>query len=349
MLPQTSPMCHAAVATLLSANVSGCYGKGMKEIARRIRSWADIDVRAFGWSEYPELTRILSLLPKSSDSMAQSAAYALHTGRRGLWFCQKNDAVALVLVHPNLENALLVMPTAGLSAPSFWQDLCQRLSAMGAEVTLARITPELVGAVEATGAFVAQEETNLDWRFPVTLLDTEKLAGLEGPEFRQMRRSVRSAERSGDLKAVTPSQQEFENLAAATTGMIAGWASTVSEIKDFPTNHLVSSNIAAFEAVKCWRPEIHPQIYTIGNKVFALTLSELPDHSTTANGISKCIDRSHRGISEYVDWHLAKYAHARGYDRCNINGSETASLHLYRQKLRPVAEVPLKTYVLRHD
>jgi len=301
-------------------------------------------VQQLSWNHYRELGGILASLPQSPDSMAHSAAYFLHTGRKGLYLVLEGDAHAFVAIHPNKDNSLLVLPAGGCFAPALWRELCDRVSSGGWNVTLARIPSARSSSVATIECFRPIVEDALDWRFPVTVIDTERLSKPSGGTFSRFREKINKARRKGDISTIDQGSPLYAELELPLFNLISGWAHEVSETKGFALEHLISSNVAAYELGRRQIVEIVCRIYHVDERVIGFCATELPARGTTANGIAMCVDRGWTGCSEFMYWTEAKALRELGFGRYNINGSETQSLDDFRSKLRPVERIELKTY-----
>jgi hypothetical protein len=304
------------------------------------------DTRSLTWNHYGWLDGYLSDLPASPDSMAHSAAYFLHTGRKGLYLVRSRNQSALVAVHPNIENAALVLPTGGCAAPELWRELCDCIASNGWNVSLGRVPETLTPYVEPIGAFELTTEQKLDWRYPVTIVDTKKLSKLDGGEYSEYRRKVRRATKRAKISVIDQRSTLYAEFGQAVLEMIEEWAKAVSQIKKFDTEHLISSNLSAYELGLRRIEQTVCRIYFTDDAVIGFCASELPRLGRTANGIAMCLDRSWIGCSEFMYWTEAKKFHEQGYSLYNINGSETKSLDEFRSKLQPVNQISLHTYQL---
>lgn len=279
--------------------------------------------------------------------MAHSAAYFLHTGRKGLYLVRIRHHSALVAVHPNIENAALVLPAGGCAAPELWLDLCERILFGGWNVSLGRVPNTLAPYVESTEAFELVTERKLDWRYPVTIVDNNKLGKLSGGEYSEYRRKVRRATKYSPISVIDQTSPLYSEFRQSVTEMIEDWARSVSDVKDFDTAHLISSNLSAYELGLVANSQVVCRIYYSNETVIGFCASEIPTVGRTANGIAMCLDRSWTGCSEFMYWREAKKFVQQGYSHYNINGSETLSLDKFRSKLRPVDQIFLHTYQLR--
>lgn len=302
--------------------------------------------REIGWEQYDWLNSYLSTLPLSEDSMAHSAGYFLHTGRNGLFLVRYLGEAALIAIHPNIQNAALVLPAGGHCAPKLWAHLCQSISSGGMDVTLARITPGHATNIEQMECFEPVEETTLDWRYPAVVLDTRKLSEMAGGAFSKYRHKVRRAFRDASIEVVDQQSPEYFERKKAVLQMIEKWAIAVSEIKNFDTKHLISSNRAAYFMGKRSINELACRVYFSAGRAIGFCASEMTEHSQTANGIAMCLDRDWIGCSEYMYWNEARLMYENGYKFYNINGSETESLDSFRSKLRPHERIRLRTFRL---
>ncbi|MEW7009436.1 MULTISPECIES: hypothetical protein [unclassified Lentilitoribacter] len=57
--------------------------------------------------------------------MAHSAAYLLHTGRKGLWSFEKGSKLAFLAQHSNDEKSMLVLPAGASNIPDHWARVCE--------------------------------------------------------------------------------------------------------------------------------------------------------------------------------------------------------------------------------
>ena len=300
--------------------------------------------REISWDQYDWLSDYLSTLPLSEDSMAHSAAYFLFTGRNGLFLVRHRGQVALVAFHPNISSAALVLPAGGHCAPKLWAHLCRSISSGGMDVTLARITPNQASIVEQERCFRSVDETKLDWRYPVVILDTKKLSEMNGGAYARYRQRVRRAFRDAPIATVDQWSPTYAAREKAVLHMIEQWAVAVSELKDFDTTHLISSNLEAYYMGQRRINEVACRIYVSGDRAIGFCASEMTRHGRIANGIAMSLDRNWAGCSEYMYWNEAKLIHENGYSLYNINGSETESLDRFRSKLRPHERIHLQTF-----
>lgn len=304
------------------------------------------DVWQVDWGHYRRLDEFLSALPRNPDTMAHSAAYFLHTGRRGLYLVRDKNSSAFVAAHPNIEKTFLVLPAGGNPAQELWRDICQKISDGGWNVSLGRVPDTLVRGVDTLRAFKLVTEQTLDWRYPVTIIDNRKLSNLDGSEYSQYRRKVRRAKRRGAISIVNQTSPMYAKLEAPVKRMVEEWAQAVSAIKNFNVEHLVSSNLSAYRLGLSAKAQMEFRIYVSGIDVIGFCASELPATGSTANGIAMCVDRGWVGCSEFMYWSEASEILRQGYDFYNINGSETKSLDEFRSKLRPADKVSLHTFKL---
>ncbi|MBL3587508.1 hypothetical protein JMM61_19400 [Rhodovulum sulfidophilum] len=300
------------------------------------------------WSKYQWLDKFLSGLPTNPDTMAHSAAYFLHTGRKGLYLVRRQKYYALVAAHPNIENTALVLPAGGSPAPELWHDLCLSISEKGLNASLGRVPDTLAQLVESRDEFKLVVERKLDWRYPVTVVDNRKLSKLNGGEYSHYRRKIRRATSRGAICIVDQLSPTYAELEEPVLRMIERWARTVSAIKDFDVEHLISSNLSAYRLGFLKKYQINCRVYLSSGGVIGLCATELKNSGNTANGIAMCVDRSWTGCSEFMYWTEANELLRQGYLLYNINGSETQSLNEFRSKLRPTDQIPLHTYQLRN-
>ena len=304
-----------------------------------------IDFTAFGWDAYDELVSVLDGCSTSSDSMAHSAGYLLHTGRGLVYIARRAHEVAVLLAHPNVEQSMLVLPAGAEPAVNLWRDLIIHCRAQSQRVTLGRVTPELLDVAHSLDGFKAVPETVLDWALPVKIIDTELTSKTKNKPFKKFRHKIRQAEKIGEIEVVDQGSPLFERFRGKTIEMFQRWANDVAESKKISIDHLISSNLAALDLAEKALPCFNFYIFTCNEKVVGFEVIELPCNSDIANGISKCRDPEHTNISVYMEKYVSTRVLAQGFKKRNINGSENDKLNYYRETvLRPIESIQLQTF-----
>ena len=131
------------------------------------------------------------------DSYSNSIAYYALTGRLGAWLCEDDKCKALVCRHPDKNNTLLIFPEIGLGNGSLIASIIINPIYAAYDLQLARFEKhEIANVREVLKAYPHIQleevvETVLDWQYPIHILDTEKVAMLEGAEFRNSRQKMR--------------------------------------------------------------------------------------------------------------------------------------------------------------
>lgn len=273
--------------------------------------------------------------------MAHSAGYALHTGRGLVWIACRDGEVALVLRHPNVVNAMLVLPAGAELAVFLWSDLCAHFIAQSWEVTLGRVTPELYATTENHCSFEVIAEQVLDWKYPVRIIDTVWTSEASGGKFKKFREQVKKAKRVGEINVIDQFDHLFQTAAVqdGAKALITRWAEQTAlsedEEKTFDTHHLESGNLAALDVALMRVPRMKYLVFLCNGRVVGLELIELAD-GPIANGIAKCRCPAHPGISVFMEREVSSQLLKMGYKERNINGSETQTLDEYRlTTLRP--------------
>lgn len=301
-------------------------------------------VRLVSITDHASILPYLSQPPCGPDSMANSPAYYLLTGRRGIWTASDGDQTMIVCRHPNADGEILVFPVGRQLDVSFAESVCHRLAQTNPVVKLSRVTNENRDLILASPYYELEEENLLDWKYPVTILDTKRLAEKQGAQFALLRNKIARVCRAGQIDIIDQTDKRFAALTPEVNLMITDWAATVSAAKGFTPEHLVSSNMHGYQMGLIGTPDFVAKIFLLGNVVMALFTVELPPGKSTANGITFSVRRDIPGASEFAYWWIARWLKTAGYSYLNINGAETASLHLFRQKLSPIQTIPLHTF-----
>lgn len=276
--------------------------------------------------------------------MSVSPSYLLLTGRNGLRLFEGGKVSMAVCQHPNDPSTQIVLPLGNSLDPIFAIDLCEAIAQEGKTVKLSRVLAKDVKSLAESGRLYLEEESLLDWRYPVTILDNRAVRDMAGGALSNLRQKVSLIKRQGVIEVFDQHDERYEALKTDVGVMIESWADSVSELKGFSVEHLVSSNKYGYEMGRAALDTFQANVFLQRGKPIALYTSELPRTGRFANGITLCIDRSVRGASEFAYWWMAQELFEAGYQFTNINGAETDSLNQFRKKLKPVSRIPLNTF-----
>lgn len=290
------------------------------------------------------LSDVLKNAAKNADTLAHSVAYHLLTGRDGLWLAQDQESTMIVCKHPNITDEYLILPCGADIDLNFASQLCVIIKAKFGNVTVARIPVYYSAKFSENPILVEQEESHLDWRYPVTILSNTVLSDLNGKKFAKFRTKVRRAQRDKTISVIDHTDKAYKSLGTKVHDMIARWALNVSEDKNFSIEHLVSSNWHGYKMGMHNLENFHAHVFLLGDQVIGFWTSELVSNSDTANGITLSVDRTSPGVSEFIHCWMANFFLENGYKYTNINGSETSSLNDFRLKMQPYKQIDLKSY-----
>ena len=177
-------------------------------LSQEIKDW-EFDVaihKKFMFLTPENRALFFALLGKENDldSYATSPVYYAITGRKGLWIYQDGNTYVPLCWHPNIEGQILVFPPRGKENPHILKRLLTEIPIPPAGIKLARIKKddlecEWLKSIQSTAgrliSIVPVEELTLDWRYPVRILSTEKVAKLEGGHYYRIRNYISQAKR----------------------------------------------------------------------------------------------------------------------------------------------------------
>lgn len=278
------------------------------------------------------------------DSYLKSLPYFLLTGRKGFYFFRDEETSLTVAVHPHKENTLVVFPEFDGQGDLTVKVLTQ-LSKKGFDIQLARYTEhdyqKLQFALKrdkekVIGSITIKEEDILDWKYPVRILDTKKVAELEGKDFDKIRNKFNKVARSDEYQIVPLSDPNADRIIKSTIfHWLAGLAllgqetgKDVSDFYDTLMKHLATfPNMFDGFAVRT-------QKEAVGFTIWDIT-------GNTANALAGLNQRAISGMSEFQTITACRILNEQGITKYNMGGSETESLDRYKLKFHPVESIKI--------
>lgn len=318
-------------------------------LSQEIKDWEfDVAIHKKFMCLTPENRALFfALLGKENDldSYATSPVYYAITGRRGLWIYQDGNSYVPLCWHPNIEGQILVFPPRGKENPHILKRLLTEIPIPPAGIKLARIKKddlecEWLKSIQSTAgrliSIVPVEEFTLDWRYPVRILSTEKVAKLEGGHYYRIRNYISQAKRHNI---------RIESLSANHAPQIISFAYRWANRRT--TNaaeliNLVSPYQQTMDLLKDEHFNLDGLVFYIDGHIQAVTIWEPPNTSTQiANAWVNLSNTSYKGISEFVMKSVAETLYAKGILYLNFGGSETKGLDDYKEKYIPTHSVQL--------
>lgn len=279
------------------------------------------------------------------DSFCKSLPYYLLTGRKGLKVFQKDNATVSIAKHPHISDCILVFPEISGDFTLTVQIL-NRLAQSGLQVQLARYTEEnyqnLQRAIEANRLKLVQsikirEEDVLDWKYPVHILDTEKVSELKGNKLKNVRHKFNIVASNFNLLPLSH-PEAIRSMRSAillwASGMIFAGNETGHDMTEFYDT--LVKHIIAFPSMF--------DGFAISNGKEALGFSVWDYTGDTANSLASLSKRSIDGMSEFQKVTACRILSEKGIKRFNLGGSETETLDYFKMKFQPCESIQLSTY-----
>lgn len=276
------------------------------------------------------------------DSFVDSIAYYALTGRRGAWVCEDKKTKAVLCQHPNIDNRLLIFPEIGNGDGSLIADIIRSLDLSKQSVQLARFNEIEIQAVQnhlidKPSITIHQTvEKNLDWQYPIHILDTKSVAHLNGPDFRNVRQKLRKID-EGDIQMIGLSDPDALKYLKACTKYWEG--------NQILYNDLYQPEDAEFYQTLFNYVQSHPTMFDgfilkYGNRISGFSIWDQTT-TNTANLIANLVDINTGGLSEYQLVITCRLLNEKGISLLNRGGSEKKGLDNFKQKFSPVKSITL--------
>jgi len=289
----------------------------------------------------PDDDLIKSILKNSmpNDPSMRSLGYIKMTSRRGLSCFQGQFSPILFSRHPNLDDTYIIYPSAKAGAEQDILDLSKLLKMSGDKVQIIRV-PENMGTQWSDFFFKpALEESVLDYKYPVHILDIEKSLGMKGTVFLKFRNKINAIKKIKPyVKPLTFSMTEKLQMKQ----IVQEWAPFVFKgnfDKDVEYIHYALDNLTTL-------PNIAGLVAYIDDRLVGFTIWENPlSGDVVASSLIHCSIHE-RGLSEYLHYEMMKILHKEDVKYLSLGGAETAGLDAFKRKMNPVQSVQLKTITL---
>ncbi len=165
------------------------------------------------------------------DSYNLSAPYYLLTGRKGLSIYSDDNAQLVVCRHPHVAERLMVFPETGGNA-TLTLKVLGSLEIPKNGMQLSRYTDsdflKLQNAQQGLSqmkhfVFTEQDENIMDWKYPVHILNTEKVSNLYGASYEKLRNKYNKV--SNNLTIIPIS---MEKALPAMRASLTYWAGSMT-------------------------------------------------------------------------------------------------------------------------
>ncbi len=274
------------------------------------------------------------------DSFLTSPVYYAFTGRLGLWLYRRRGAFLPVCWHPNLPGVVLVFPLRGRPNATILNDLLHDMPEPPQGVRYSRMRPDadaaaLLNRVENTArrelTLEPMIEPILDWRFPIQILQTGRVAALSGGKYMHVRNRMRQL-KGCDVK-IKPFSAAGHRRAQA--GLLHRWANHNAANRDE-----YESLSAPYESLFAWSLEkdsgLSGLMIFVDDALQAIGLWDVSNaERKTANLFANFCNVGINGLSEMLIVKSCEALSAQGVGYLNLGGSETANLDRFKAKFDP--------------
>ena len=274
----------------------------------------------------------------SVDPSMRSIGYIKMTARKGLSSFQGIHGIVLFCLHPNMDDKYIIFPPASKDGYEDVKELARILKTSGKKIEIVRVPSDIAeyAALKAKGKI--SEKTDLDYAYPVHVVDVSELFDMRGTRFLKFRNKANAARKEGN--AVVPCNflpQEIERMKDIcrtwSSHLFGQDALSQSEYIDYALNNLTAN--PAIKGLMSFQNDV-PNGFTIWE--------DPVDSHDTANSLIHCAIHQ-RGVSELLHHEMAKQLKAKGIKFLSLGGAETEGLDAFKRKMNPVKSIMLKTIV----
>ena len=271
------------------------------------------------------------------DSYLNAPLYYMLTGRGQVRIHEGYGAVMAVCPHPQVDGRLLVFPEIGPGKGRLAASVLTELEAPSNGIQLARFTEEdIAGLKDALSmrnagrieTIIKVEETAMDWRYPVHLLDTIKVGAMDGAAFAKIRNKCRQV--AGTM-AVQPLSEP--GMLQAMRAARKYWEGSMMMRGHF-TDDMSGYYDTLFAMIAEWPHLFGGLVFLQGKRPVGFTVHDRPFNGT-ANMFANISDASITGLADYQVVATCRALGSTGTKSLNFGGSETESLDLFKRKFLP--------------
>ncbi len=290
------------------------------------------------------------------DSYLNAPLYYALTGRRMAWVHEGYGATLVVCRHPNVPDRLLVFPEVGDAAGRLAASVISHLQPPANGVQLARFSDadlaQLKNALrnEFNGAVAAIETTDepvLDWRYPVHILDTARVASLDGAPFARIRNKCRKVEDTTQIMALHD-PRALQMMRAARKywegSMILRGKNGNGDGDPAGAEGGSGPDFydALFKMIGEAPERFNGLVFMREGRPVGFTVYDTPFEGT-ANLLANLTDASVPGMADFQVVATCRAMAAAGIAYMNFGGSEMESLDLFKRKFMPHKTLALRS------
>ena len=216
------------------------------------------------------------------------------------------------------------------------KELVQTLKATKKRVNIIRIPEEISSYAASIVGGKLSLNTDLDYAYPVHIIDTSVLSEMKGTKFMKFRNKIKAAIKEGtEVRQTNFTKQDTLNMRK----VLSEWAPVL-----FGKNHESDTDYIKYVFNKLlFYPNIRGLISERSGTPNGFTIWEEPQEGyDTANSLIHCSLRQ-RGVSELLHLRMAEILRNKGIAYLSLGGAESKGLDDFKKKMHPIRSVVLNT------
>lgn len=289
---------------------------------------------------HPSDDYLLKFIKNSSyiDPSMNSLGYIQMTSRKGLSCFSGQFSDILFSLHPNDNQKYIIYPPAEQSGYFDIRELAETLKLSGKNIEIIRVPEE--SSIYAASIIGGKRtlDTDLDYAYPVHVVDTHALNSMYGTKYHKFRNKVNAAKKEGTIVRKT----DFNpNDLKSIRSVINNWAPEL-----FGTNHIEQTSYIDFVLDKLIpQTNIKGLISEKKGTPNGFTIWEEPiNNYDTANSLIHSSIHE-RGISELLHHEMAKHLNHMHIPKLSLGGAESKGLDEFKRKMNPSQSIKLETII----
>lgn len=301
---------------------------------------------------YESLKAVISEPEKNrSDNFVNSPLYYLLTGRKGARLFSGLHSKLIVCAHPHIEECLMVFPEIGKADYELTASVLNGLEPLKNGVQLVRYTEDDIKQLKKQIAQLNYtpisgvntiDESILDWRYPLHVLDTKKVAEHKGKDFKKVRSKFNQA-----AKHISYAPLNSDNALRMMQSVLKFWeGNMIYNEKD--TDDMADFYHAFFDAIKNDVIPVNGLIFMDGKRPAGFTVWDQTSLDSAVSLVNLS-DTTVTGLSEFQRVSTCKVLHDNGVQYFNMGGSETAGLDEFKRKFNPVKSLKIHSATVTYQ
>ncbi|AEP10257.1 hypothetical protein MICA_1948 [Micavibrio aeruginosavorus ARL-13] len=309
-----------------------------------------IVLSGFSYEKFDDLIHRSSAV--RDDTYLNAPIYYVLTGRRGAWLHEGYGAAMVVCRDPHNPTGLLAFPEIGQEARGrLAASVLCGLDPPPGGVRLARFTDQDLAQLEnalrarrddRVARIERIDETVMDWRYPVHVLDTARVAEMKGTAFMKIRNKCRKVE--DDISTLSLSDPRALKAMRAAQKYWEG-SMVLRELDDMD---LSTYYTMLFSVIQKWPHLFGGLVFLRGDFPVGFTVYDRP-YMGTSNLLANLSDAM---ISGLADFQVVETCRAMAADHIawmNFGGSETETLDKFKRKFMPVKSITIHSAEVHYE